>query len=38
VIKKVMGARVNPPLLNFLGWLTATLMTAATAAMIWLSR
>lgn len=34
---KVMGARVNPPLLKFLGWLTAALMTAATVAMILLS-
>lgn len=34
---KVMGTRVNPPLLKFLGWLTAALMTAATAAMIFLS-
>lgn len=32
--KKVMGNRVNPPLLKILGWLTAALMTAATLAMI----
>lgn len=32
---KVMGQRVNPPLLRWLGWATATIMTAATVAMIW---
>lgn len=35
--KKVMGARTNPPLLKWLGWLTAALMTAATVALVWLS-
>ena len=30
--KKVMGTRTNPPLLNWLGWLTAALMTAAWLA------
>ena len=32
--KKVMGSRTNPPLLKWLGWLTALVMTAATIAMI----
>ena len=32
--KKVMGSRVNSPLLKWLGWLTAVVMTAATIAMI----
>ena len=31
----VMGARVNPPLLRWLGWTTAAVMTAATVAMFW---
>ncbi len=35
--KTVMGTRVNSPLLQFLGWLTAALMTAATVALILLS-
>ena len=35
--KKVMGKRVNPPLLKILGWLTAVLMTVATVALLWLS-
>ena len=35
--KKVMGTRVNPPLLKFLGWLTAILMAGTTVAMIILS-
>ncbi len=32
---KVMGSRVNPPVLRFLGWLTAVVMTLAAAAMFW---
>jgi NRAMP (natural resistance-associated macrophage protein)-like metal ion transporter len=32
--KEVMGSRVNSPLLKWLGWLTAVVMTAATIAMI----
>jgi NRAMP (natural resistance-associated macrophage protein)-like metal ion transporter len=32
--KKIMGDRINPPLLKWLGWATATVMTAATIAMI----
>ena len=32
--KKVMGQRVNSPLLKWLGWLTAAVMAAATIAMI----
>lgn len=35
--EKVMGKRVNPPLLKFLGWLTAVLMAGATVALLWLS-
>jgi len=31
----VMGERVNPPLLRWLGWTTAVVMTAATVAMFW---
>jgi NRAMP (natural resistance-associated macrophage protein)-like metal ion transporter len=31
---KVMGNRVNPPILKFLGWTTAVVMTAATVAML----
>ncbi len=31
----VMGDRVSPPVLRWLGWTTALLMTLATAAMIW---
>jgi Mn2+/Fe2+ NRAMP family transporter len=30
---KVMGERVNPPILKFLGWATALIMTAASIAM-----
>ena len=30
----VMGARVSPPLLRWLGWLTAAVMTAATVGML----
>jgi Mn2+/Fe2+ NRAMP family transporter len=30
---RVMGTRVNPPLLRWLGWLTAAVMTAAALAM-----
>ena len=32
---KVMGQRVNPPLLRWLGWATAAIMAAATVAMMW---
>lgn len=35
--KKVMGTRVNPTLLKWLGWLTAGVMITATGAMIFLS-
>jgi Mn2+/Fe2+ NRAMP family transporter len=31
---KVMGNRINPPLLKYLGWATLALMTAAAAGMI----
>ena len=31
--KRVMGERVNPPLLRWLGWLTAVIMTAAAIGM-----
>jgi NRAMP (natural resistance-associated macrophage protein)-like metal ion transporter len=31
---KVMGKRVNPPLLRYLGWATFAVMTAAAAGMI----
>jgi NRAMP (natural resistance-associated macrophage protein)-like metal ion transporter len=31
---KVMGKRVNPPLLRYLGWATLVMMTAAAVAMI----
>jgi NRAMP (natural resistance-associated macrophage protein)-like metal ion transporter len=31
---KVMGTRVNPPLLKYLGWATFAVMTAAAAGMI----
>lgn len=31
--RKVMGDRVNPPLLSWLGWITAAVMTIATVAM-----
>ena len=31
----VMGERVNTPLLRWLGWTTAAVMTAATVAMFW---
>jgi NRAMP (natural resistance-associated macrophage protein)-like metal ion transporter len=30
---KIMGARVNPPLLRYLGWATAAIMAAACIAM-----
>jgi len=36
--KKVMGKRVNPPLLKLLGWLAAIVMTVATVAMFLLWR
>lgn len=32
--EKVMGKRVNSPLLKWLGWITAAVMTAATIAMV----
>jgi Mn2+/Fe2+ NRAMP family transporter len=32
--RRVMGDRVNPPILKALGWLTAVVMTAATIAML----
>lgn len=32
---KVMGTRVNPPVLRCLGWLTAVVMTLAAGAMFW---
>ena len=32
--KKVMGARVNPPLLKYLGWTTFAVMTAAAIGML----
>jgi Mn2+/Fe2+ NRAMP family transporter len=31
--KKVMGERINPPLLTWLGWSTAAIMAAAAVAM-----
>ena len=31
--RRVMGDRVNPPLLSWLGWITAAVMTLATVAM-----
>jgi NRAMP (natural resistance-associated macrophage protein)-like metal ion transporter len=32
--RRVMGARVNPPLLRFLGWCTFAIMSLATIAML----
>jgi NRAMP (natural resistance-associated macrophage protein)-like metal ion transporter len=32
--RAVMGQRVNPPLLRWLGWATAVVMTAATVGMV----
>ena len=32
--RAVMGNRVNPPLLRWLGWVTAGIMTAATVGML----
>lgn len=32
--EKIMGARLNPPLLRLLGWATVIIMTLASAAMI----
>ena len=32
--EKVMGSRVSPPILRWLGWLTAAVMTAATVGML----
>ena len=32
---QVMGTRVNPPILRWLGWITAVVMTLAAAAMFW---
>src|SRR5205814_10223794 len=31
--RKVMGGRANPPLLKWLGWVTATVMAIAAVAM-----
>jgi NRAMP (natural resistance-associated macrophage protein)-like metal ion transporter len=31
--RKIMGERANPPLLKWLGWITAVVMTAAAVAM-----
>jgi len=31
--RTVMGERVNPPLLKWMGWLAAVVMTAAALAM-----
>jgi Mn2+/Fe2+ NRAMP family transporter len=31
--KKVMGKRVNPPVLKWLGWATAVIMTVAAIGM-----
>jgi Mn2+/Fe2+ NRAMP family transporter len=31
--KKVMGKRINPPLLKWLGWATAVIMAVAALAM-----
>jgi Mn2+/Fe2+ NRAMP family transporter len=31
---KVMGKRVNPPLLRYLGWATLVVMTVAAVAII----
>lgn len=33
--RRVMGDRVNPPLLRWLGWATAAIMTIAALAMLW---
>jgi Mn2+/Fe2+ NRAMP family transporter len=32
--REVMGTRVNPPLLRWVGWATAATMSAAAVAMI----
>jgi Mn2+/Fe2+ NRAMP family transporter len=32
--RAVMGTRVNPPLLRWLGWATAAIMTAAAVGML----
>jgi len=32
--EKVMGSRMAPPLLRWMGWLTAAVMTAATVGML----
>jgi Mn2+/Fe2+ NRAMP family transporter len=32
--RAVMGTRVNPPLLRWLGWVTAATMSAAAIAMV----
>ena len=32
---KVMGSRVNPPIVQWLGWFTALVMTLAAGAMFW---
>ncbi len=31
--KKIMGNRINPPVLKWLGWATAVIMAAAAVAM-----
>jgi Mn2+/Fe2+ NRAMP family transporter len=31
---KVMGARINPPALRFLGWITFVVMVAAAVGML----
>jgi Mn2+/Fe2+ NRAMP family transporter len=31
--KKIMGERINPPMLKWLGWTTAVIMAAAAMAM-----
>ncbi len=36
--RRVMGERVNSPLLRWLGWATAAVMTAAAIALLWTSR
>jgi Mn2+/Fe2+ NRAMP family transporter len=35
--RKVMGKRVNSPLLSYLGWVTFAVMTAAAVGMIFTS-
>jgi Mn2+/Fe2+ NRAMP family transporter len=31
--KKIMGERINPPVLKWLGWVTAVIMAVAALAM-----